>query len=145
MWKLLSIPLCTSHHNLYQIGWEALVCNHFALVRPLKDICRAVLEPLPWLLSMLLGLLSCWKMNCHPSLGSRALWSRCSSRMPSQHNAAFILSSVLTILPVPAAEKHPDSMLLLPRRCFSAGMVWPDDWWVPVFGKHETWHSNENV
>lgn len=93
------------------------------MLNGLKDICRAVLEPLLWFLSMLLGLLSCWKMNCHPSLGSRALWSRCSSRMPRHHNAAFIFSSVLTILPVPAAEKHPNSMLLMPPPYFSAGLM----------------------
>jgi hypothetical protein len=34
----------------------------------------------------------------------------------------FILCSILTSLPVPAAEKHPHSMIL-PPPCFTVGMV----------------------
>ncbi|XP_051570030.1 monocyte to macrophage differentiation factor 2-like isoform X2 [Myxocyprinus asiaticus] len=73
------------------------------------------------ILAVCLGSLSCWKMNLHPSLRSRALWSRFSSRM-SLYIAAFIFPSILTSLPVPAAEKHPHSMML-PPPCFTVGMV----------------------
>ncbi|XP_075931719.1 gamma-aminobutyric acid receptor-associated protein-like 2 isoform X2 [Anarhichas minor] len=72
------------------------------------------------ILAVCLGSLSCWKMNLHPSLRSRALWSRFSSRM-SLYIAAFIFPSILTSLPVPATEEHPHSMMLPP--CFTVGMV----------------------
>uniref|UniRef100_A0A8C4XFI0 Fli-1 proto-onco, ETS transcription factor n=1 Tax=Erpetoichthys calabaricus TaxID=27687 RepID=A0A8C4XFI0_ERPCA len=55
------------------------------------------------------------------NLRSRALWSRISSRM-SLYIAAVIFPFILTSLPVPAAEKHPHSMML-PPPCFTVGMV----------------------
>ena len=72
-------------------------------------------------LAVCLGLLSCWKVNLHPSLRSWTLWSRFSSRI-SLYIAPFIFPSILTSLHVPAAEKHPHSMILRPP-CFSVGMV----------------------
>ncbi len=89
------------------------------------------------ILAVCLGSLSCWKMNLHPSLRSRALWSRFSSRM-SLYIAAFIFPSILTSLPVPAAEKHPHSMML-PRPCSTVGMVLARWWVVPGF--LQTWRS----
>ena len=83
------------------------------------------------ILAVCLGSLSCWKMNRHPSLRSRALWSRFSSRM-SLYIAAFIFPSILTSLPVPATEKHPHSMML-PPPCFTVGMVLAWWWAVPGF------------
>ncbi len=68
------------------------------------------------ILAVCLGSLSCWKMNRRPSLRSRF------SSMMSLYIAAFIFPSILTSLPVPAAEKHPHSMML-PPPCFTVGMV----------------------
>ncbi len=62
------------------------------------------------ILAVCLGSLSCWKVNLRPSLRSWALWRS----------------------PVPAAEKHPHSMML-PPPCFTVGTVL-DRWWaVPGF------------
>ena len=80
-------------------------------------------------LAVCLGLLSCWKVNFHPSLSSWVFCIKFSSRI-SLYFAAFIFSSILTSLPVPAAEKHPHSMMLTPT-CFTIGMV-------PGF--LQTWH-----
>ena len=55
------------------------------------------------------------------SLRSRALWKRFSSRI-SLYLAAFIFPSIATSRPVPAAEKHPRSMML-PPPCFTVGIV----------------------
>ena len=85
------------------------------------------------ILAVCLG--SCWKMNRRPSLRSRALWSRFSSRM-SLYIAAFIFPSIMTSLPVPAAEKHPHSMML-PPPCFTVGMVLA--WWWAAPGFLQTW------
>ena len=73
------------------------------------------------ILAVCLGSLSCWKVNLHPSLRSWELWSRLSSRI-SLYFAPFIFPLILTILSVPASEKHPHSMML-PPPCFAVGMV----------------------
>ncbi len=71
------------------------------------------------------------KVNLRPSLRSWALWRRFSSRI-SLYLAAFIFPSIATSRPVPAAEKHPHSMML-PPPCFTVGTVL-DRWWaVPGF------------
>ncbi len=83
------------------------------------------------ILAVCLGSLSCWKVNLRPSLRSWALWRRFSSRI-SLYLAAFIFPSIATSRPVPAAEKHPHSMML-PPPCFTVGTVL-DRWWaVPGF------------
>ncbi len=83
------------------------------------------------ILAVCLGSLSSWKVNLRPSLRSWALWRRFSSRM-SLYLAAFIFPSIATSRPVPAAEKHPHSMML-PPPCFTVGTVL-DRWWaVPGF------------
>ncbi len=83
------------------------------------------------ILAVCLGSLSCWKVNLRPSLRSWALWRRFSSRI-SLYPAAFIFPSIATSRPVPAAEKHPHSMML-PPPCFTVGTVL-DRWWaVPGF------------
>ncbi len=62
---------------------------------------------------------------------SWALWRRFSSRI-FLYLAAFIFPSIATSRPVPAAEKHPHSMML-PPPCFTVGTVL-DRWWaVPGF------------
>ena len=63
------------------------------------------------ILAVCLGSLSCWKVNLWPSLRSRALWKRFSSRI-SLYLAAFIFPSIATRRPVPVAEKHPHNMML---------------------------------
>ncbi len=83
------------------------------------------------ILAVCLGSLSCWKVNLRPSLRSWALWRRFWSRI-SLYLAAFIFPSIATSRPVPAAEKHPHSMML-PPPCFTVGTVL-DRWWaVPGF------------
>ncbi len=83
------------------------------------------------ILAVCLGSLSCWKVNLRPSLRSWALWRRFSSRI-SLYLAAFIIPSIATSRPVPAAEKHLHSMML-PPPCFTVGTVL-DRWWaVPGF------------
>ncbi len=78
------------------------------------------------ILAVCLGSLSCWKVNLRPSLRSWALWRRFSSRI------SLYLPSIATSRPVPAAEKHPHSMML-PPPCFTVGTVL-DRWWaVPGF------------
>ena len=47
------------------------------------------------ILAVFLGSLSCWKVNLRPSLRSRALWKRFSSRI-SLYLAAFIFPSIAT-------------------------------------------------
>ena len=63
--------------------------------------------------------LSCWKVKWALSLRSWALWSRFSLRS-ALYFASFIL--ILTSLSVPAAERHPHSMML-PPPCFTVGLV----------------------
>ena len=83
------------------------------------------------ILAVCLGSLSCWKVNLRPSLRSRALWKRFSSRI-SLYLAAFIFPSIATSRPVPAAEKHPHSMML-PPPCFTdcIGQVMSSAWFSP--------------
>uniref|UniRef100_A0A8K9WQG8 Replication protein A subunit n=1 Tax=Oncorhynchus mykiss TaxID=8022 RepID=A0A8K9WQG8_ONCMY len=57
----------------------------------------------------------------HNGKSKTALWSRFSSRI-SLYFALFIFALILTSLPVPAAEKHPQRMML-PPPCFTVGMV----------------------
>ncbi len=78
------------------------------------------------ILAVCLGSLSCWKVYLRPSLRSWGLWRRFSSRI-SLYLAAFIFPSIATSRPVPAAEKHPHSMML-PPPCFTVGTVL-DRWW----------------
>ena len=67
---------------------------------------------------MCLGSLSCWKVNLCPSLRS----SGAGFHQGFLFFAPLIFSSILTSLPVPAAEKDPHSMML-PPPSFTVGMV----------------------
>ena len=87
-------------------------------------------------LSVCLGPLSGWKVNLRQSLRSRALWTWFSSGI-SPYFGLFSFPSTLTSLPVPAAEKHPHSMMLPPPG-FTVGMVLGRWWAVPCF--LQTWH-----
>ncbi len=100
----------------------------WAIQEQSRSCCEATLFVI---LAVCLGSLSCWKVNLRPSLRSWALWRRFSSRI-SLYLAAFIFPSIATSRPVPAAEKHPHSMML-PPPCFTVGTVL-DRWWaVPGF------------
>ncbi len=82
---------------------------------------------------MCLGSLSCWKVN----LGRR-LRTRFSLRL-SQYFGALSFSSTLTSPSVPAAEKQPHSMRLLPAH-FTFGMV-HCRWWAELVSfKHDVWN-----
>ncbi len=83
--------------------------------------------------SLCLGSLSCWKVNLRPSLRYWALWRRFSSRI-SLYLAAFIFPSIATSRPVPAAEKHPHSMMLPTTmlHCWDCiGQVMSSAWFSP--------------
>ena len=116
--------------KLCQVGWGALLHSYFQVSPEMLDWVqvRALAGPSRTfrdlsrshscvILAVCLGLLSCWKVNLRPSLRFWALWNRFSSRISS-----FIFPSILTCLPVAAAEKHPHSMML-PTSCFTVEML----------------------
>ena len=80
-----------------------------------------VLNPSIVALALWLASLSCWKVNLRPSLKSYVDSNRFSSKI-SLYLAPSIFPSTLTIFPVPAEEKHPQSMMLLPPY-LTVGMV----------------------
>ena len=148
LWAVLPIPLCSTSQA--PSGWMGSVG-----AQPFSDLSRDVqsdsslgsgwatqgtFTELSWshsfdILAVCFGSLPCWKKNRRPNLRSRALWSRFLSRI-SLYIAAFIFPSILTSLSVPAAEKHPHSMML-PPPCFTVGMVLA--WWWAVPGFLQTW------
>ena len=83
-----------------------------------NDIQRLVPKPLLHCLDCVLRVVVL--LEGEPSPQSEVL-SRFSSRI-SLYFALFIFASILTSLPVPAAEKHPHSMML-PPPCCTVGMV----------------------
>ena len=110
---------CTAIFRSFQrcsIGFKSgLLLGHS---RTFRDLSRS---HSCMVLAVCLAMLSCWKVDLCPSLRSWVLWSRFSSNI-SLYFAPFTLTSILTSLPVPAAEKHPHSMML-PPPCFIVGMV----------------------
>ena len=68
-----------------------------------------------------LGLLTCWKVNLQPRTEVLSDLEQVFIGI-SLYIAPFICPSILTSLPVPAADKHPHSMMLLPP-CFTVGML----------------------
>ena len=87
---------------------------------PLKDIHRLDLKPLLCYLGCVLRVVVLLEGEPSPQR-SWAHWSRFSSTI-SLYFALFIFPLILTSLSVPAAEKHPHSMML-PPPCFTVGMV----------------------
>ena len=136
--------------KLHQVGWGVSVPSHFQISPKMFNRVQVWL----WLghsrtftelsqshsfviLAVCLGSLSCWKMNLRPSLRSRALLEQVFIKDLSVH-CWIHLSSILTSLPVPAAEKHPHSMML-PPPCFTVGMVLGYTRWWAVPGFLQTW------
>ena len=117
--KLCQVRCGASKYSYFQVSFRALA-------GPLKDIQRLVPKPLLHFLGCVLRVIFLLEGELWPQ--SEVL-SRFSSRI-ALYFAQFIFASILTSLPVPAAEKHPHSMML-PPPCFTVGMV-------PGF--HQTWH-----
>lgn len=89
------------------------------LAGPLEDIHRVVPKPLqPCLVCLLTAIVL---LEGEFSAQSEVLSTRFSLRV-SLYFALFSFSSTLASHPIPAAEKHPHSMILQPP-CFTVGMV----------------------
>ena len=91
----------------------------WALAGPLKDIHIVVLKPLLCYLGSVLWVVVL--LEDEPSPQSE-VQSALKHGIIKDVSAALIFPSTLTSLPVPAAEKHPHSMML-PPPCFTVGMV----------------------
>ncbi len=85
------------------------------------------------ILAVCLGSLSCWKVTFGPVWGPEHSGEGFRPGYPCTWDIIF--PSIATSRPVPAAEKHPHSMML-PPPCFTVGTVL-DRWWaVPGFSPH---------
>ena len=129
--------------KLCQVGWGASLHSYFqvspemfdrvqvrALAGPLKYIQRLVPKPLLCCLGCVLRVVVL--LEGEPSTESEVLsvLEQVSSRI-SLYFAPFIFASILTSLQVPAAEKHPHSMMLPP----------PCQGWCQVSSRRDAWHS----
>ncbi len=103
-----------------------------AVAGPLKDIHRVVYKPL----LLCLGSLSCWKVNLLPSLRFWMLWTGFSWRL-SQY--ILVHWPFLLLWLVPAPEKQPHSMRLLPAH-FTFGMSSACDEQSLLSFKHNAWN-----
>jgi len=72
-------------------------------------------------LAVCLGSLSCWKTQPRPIFNALTEGRRLLAKI-SRYMAPSILPSIRCSLPVPFAEKHPQSMMF-PPPCFTVGMV----------------------
>ena len=93
----------------------------WALAGPLKDFHILVLKPFQCYFGCMLGVIVL--LECKSSLQSK-VFCTLKQVLPKDllYFAPFIVPSILTSLPVPAAVKHPYSMKL-PPPCFLVGMV----------------------
>lgn len=127
--------------KLGQVEWGPLVYSHFQVSPEMIDrvqvqsrtFIELSLSHYCVILAVCLGSLSCWNLNLWPSLRSWVLSNRFSVRI-SLYVAPFRYPSILSSLPVPAAEKPPHSMML-PSPCYTIGigMVLGRLWTVPGF------------
>ena len=118
-WEFLQIfsayPL-----KVCQVGWGALLHHYFHVSPEMFDWVQVHFLALKetWVpksfscivLAVCLWLLSCWKMNLPTVLGSESSGAGFHQRSLFYY-APFIFASILTSLPVSAAEKHPHSMM----------------------------------
>ena len=108
-------------HSYIQVSPEMFdQVQVWALAGPLKDIQRLVPKPLLGCLGCVLRVIVL--LEGEPSPQSEALSALEFSSRIALYFALFIFPSILTSLPVPAAEKHPHSMML-PPPFFTVGMV----------------------
>ena len=120
--------------KLCQVGWGVLLHSYFqvspemfdrvqvwALAGPVKDIQRLVPKPILHCLGCVLRVVVLLEGEPSPPSEVLSALEQVSSRI-SLYFAPFIFPSILTSLPVPAAEKHPHS-LMLPLPCYTVGMV----------------------
>ena len=91
-----------------------------ALAGSLKDIQRLVLKPHLCCLGFVPRVFVL--LEDEPSPQSEVLCALEQVFIKDLYFAPFIFPSILTSLPVPAAEKHPHSMMLTPP-CFTVEMV----------------------
>ena len=90
-----------------------------ALTGPLKDLQKLVPKPLLHCLGCVLSIVVL--LEGEPSPQSEFLSALEQVFIKDLSVLPFIFLSILTCLPVPAAEKHPHNMMLPP--CFTVGMV----------------------
>ena len=106
--KLCEAGWGASLHSYFQVSAEMFDgVKVWALAVPLKDLQRLVPKPLLSWLGCVLRVVALLEGEPCPVWGLR---SRFSSRI-SLYFAPFIFPSILTSLHVPAAEKHPHSVL----------------------------------
>ena len=117
IWEVSPILLCrASLHSYFQVSPEMFDrVEVWALAGPLKDIQRLVSKPLLHCLCCVLRVIS-------PQSELLCTLEQVFIKDLSLHFAPFIFPLILTSLPVPAAKKHPHSMML-PPPCFTVGMV----------------------
>ena len=119
--KLCQVGWGASLHSYFQISSEMFdQVQVWALAGPLKDIQRLVTKPrLRCLGCVIRGVVL---LKGEPSPQSEVLSNMEVFIKDLSTLCSILLPSILMSLPVPAAEKHPHSMML-PSPCFTVGMV----------------------
>lgn len=93
---------CDMPLKAHRVVWGVSVDScQVSLEMFIKVQLWALARPLCYL-GLCLGLLSCWKINLHPRLGS----SGAGYQQVCQYITAFNFPSTLTSIPVPAADKN---------------------------------------
>ena len=108
-----------------------------ALAGPLKEIQRRVPKPLRCCLGCEIRFVVLLEGEPLPYSEVLSTLEQVFHQRISLYFAPLIFPSILTILPVPAAEQHSHSMML-PPQCFSLRMV-------SDFSRCAAWHSGQRV